>query len=91
VSFCIFNFSSKPLAYGAVESFGRKDRAILGLMRRHQWKLSTEKSVQLENYFSQHPEIKALYKFKQGLVELLLNKRVTAKKQKALSPNFSGT
>lgn len=75
-------------AWKQFDPVGRKDRAVLSLMRRHYWKLNQQQMVKLENYFSQHPELKALYDFKQGLVELLLNKSVTQKRAKALIPQF---
>lgn len=75
-------------AWKQLDPVERKDRAILGLMRRHQWKLTTEQSVKLESYFTQHPEMKAVYDFKQGLVELLVQKHVTKKKAKDLIPQY---
>jgi transposase len=75
-------------AWKQFDPIGRKDRTILGLMRRHEWNLKTPQSVRLENYFSQHPEIKAVYEFKQGLVQLLLSKHITAKKANSLIYQF---
>jgi transposase len=75
-------------AWKQLDPTGRKDRGILSLMRRHQWNLKPDQAVKLENYFSQHPQIKAIYDFKQGLVELLLNKKITQKKAKQLIPQF---
>lgn len=75
-------------AWKQLDPIGRKDKSVLALMRRHQWNLKTEQAVKLENYFTQHPHMKPVYDFKQGLVELLLNKHVTQKKAKSLIPQF---
>jgi transposase len=75
-------------AWKQLDPQGRSDRSVLGLMRRHQWKLTTAQAIKLENYFAQHPEIRAIYDFKQGLVELLLNKHVTKRIAKDLIPQF---
>jgi transposase len=75
-------------AWKQFDPIGRKDRTTLGLMRRHEWNLQTAQAIKLENYFSQHPEIKAVYDFKQGLVQLLLSKHITAKKANSLISQF---
>ncbi len=75
-------------AWKQFDPVGRKDRAILSLMRPHQWNLSPRQAVRLENYLSQYPQIKAVYDFKQTLIELLLNKHITHRKAKTLIPQF---
>jgi transposase len=67
---------------------GRKNRKILGLMRTHQWNLEPYQQKKLEKYFGEHPEMKAIYDFKQGLMELMLNKTINQKQAKDLLPQF---
>jgi len=67
---------------------GRRDRKILGLMRRHEWNLDDEQKAKLQFYFLAHPEMKAIYDFKQGLNQLLLNKHINQREAKSLIPQF---
>ena len=63
---------------------GRKDRGLLSLMRRHQWRLTAEQQENLGRYLSRYPVLEALYAAKQRLAELLLIKSANsnyAKKQ----------
>ena len=67
---------------------GRKDRSVLSLMRRHEWNLTPEQADRLQAYFLKHPEMKSIYDFKQGLTQLLLNKKVNQRQAKDLIPQF---
>lgn len=67
---------------------GRKDRGMLSLMRRHEWNLKPEQKIKLDTYFVDHPEMRAVYDFKQGLTQLLLNKRINQKQALELIPQF---
>ena len=67
---------------------GRKSRGLLSLMRRHAWNLSPEQRVNLERYFQEHPGLKEVWEFKQGLTELLLKKRQNQCQVKDLIPQF---
>ena len=67
---------------------GRKNRKTLGLMRTHQWNLESYQQKKLDKYFEEHPELKALYDFKQGLMQLMLNKTINQKQAKDLVPQF---
>ncbi len=67
---------------------GRKDRKILGLMRTHEWNLKPEQALKLDRYFLERPEMRAVYDFKQGLMKLMLNKRINQQQAKSLVPQF---
>lgn len=75
-------------AWKSFDQEGRKNRGLLSLMRRHEWNLNDEQKQRLQSYFEQHPEMKAIYDFKQGLNELLLNKRQNKQQVKDLIPQF---
>ncbi len=63
---------------------GRKNRGLLSLMRRHQWRLSDDQRRNLGQYLSDYPVLKAMYHAKQRLNRLLLRKTMnqrTAKRQ----------
>lgn len=75
-------------AWKQFDEKGRKDRKVLSLMRHHEWNLEPEQKAKLELYFAEHPEMRAIYDFKQGLMQLLLNKNVTQQKAKELIPQF---
>lgn len=53
---------------------GRKNRGLLSLMRRHEWNLSDEQKVKLQDYLTKIPGLKTVYGFKQDLTRLLLLK-----------------
>lgn len=67
---------------------GRRDRRILGTMRTHQWNLRPEQVLKLEKYFADHPEMRAVYDFKQSLMQLMLNKHINQRQAKSLVPQF---
>jgi transposase len=75
-------------AWKQFDENGRKDRRVLSLMRRHEWNLKPEQREKLELYFLDHPEMRAVYDFKQGLMQLLLHKDVNQKKAQELIPQF---
>jgi transposase len=70
------------------DPLGRKDRGLLSLMRRHEWKLQPDQRLSLDRYLQQWPVLHALYRAKQRLMRLLLVKTVNAKKAKQLLPRF---
>ena len=53
---------------------GRKNRGLLSLMRRHQWRLSDEQRINLDHYLEKFPVLKAMYQVKQKLNQFLLLK-----------------
>ena len=75
-------------AWKTFDEKGRKDRVNLSLMRRHEWNLNDEQKVKLALYFTEHPEMKPIYDFKQGLSRLLLTKGVNRKNAQNLIPQF---
>lgn len=75
-------------AWKSFDEQGRKNRGLLSLMRRHEWTLNEEQKERLQSYLKSHPEMKAIYDFKQGLNELLLRKRQNKKQVKDLIPQF---
>lgn len=74
--------------WASFDEVGRKNRGLLSLMRRHAWNLSPEQRVNLERYFTEHPGLKEIWEFKQGLTELLLHKRQNQKQARDLVPQF---
>lgn len=60
---------------------GRKNRALISLMRRHQWHLRDDQHANLMNYLGAYPVLQAMYVVKQKLVRLMLLR--TLKKQRA--------
>jgi len=71
-----------------IDPVGRKNRGLLSLMRRHRHNLSPEQYDNLSRYLGSHPELAAIYDFKQDLCRLLLKKKRTAKQCKRLIPIF---
>jgi len=67
---------------------GRKNRGLLSLMRRHQWKLAPDQYANLMNYLNHYPVLKALYQAKQRLMKLLLVKGIRAKHAKIMIPRL---
>ena len=71
-----------------IDPKGRKNRGLLSLMRRHEWRLARSQLDNLYKYLESFPGLKAIYDFKQDLVKLLLTKRQTAYQCKRLIPLF---
>jgi transposase len=67
---------------------GRRNRGLLSLMRRHEWKLSDDQRINLMNYLEVHPGLRALYQAKQKLIRYVLLKTLTAKRMKNKLPGF---
>lgn len=67
---------------------GRKDRGLLSLMRRHQWRLSDEQHANLMAYLAEFPILQALYVAKQKLVRFMLLKTLTARRARAKLPRY---
>ena len=63
-------------------------RGLIRLMRIHEWKLSGEQRVNLKNYLSEYPALKALYRAKQKLIRYVLLKTLTAKRMKQKLSGF---
>ena len=54
---------------------GAKNRGLLSLIRRHRHHLKPEQHARLSQYLRENPAMEAVYRFKQKLCYLLLNKR----------------
>lgn len=67
---------------------GSKNRGLLSLMRRHRHNLKPEQVVKLAAYLETYPVLKEIYRFKQKLSYLLLNKHCNQKKCGQLAPRF---
>ena len=67
---------------------GSKNRGLLSLMRRHRHNLRPEQHARLAQYLREHPAIEAIYRFKQRLSYLLLEKHLTQRKCAKLIPRL---
>lgn len=66
-------------AWQDVHPEGRRNRGLLSLMRRHEWRLKPEQRENLQQYLSEYPALAALYGAKQQLNRLLLLKNLRRK------------
>lgn len=71
-----------------IDPEGRKNRGLLSLMRRHKENLRLDQFLSLSRYLGKHPELKAIYDFKQDLCKLIMTKRQTAWQLRKLIPVF---
>src|SRR4051794_31373293 len=67
---------------------GSKNRGVLSLMRRHRHNLKPEQHQKLAAYLKQNPAMELVYRFKQKLCYLLLEKRMNQKKCRELAPKL---
>ena len=67
---------------------GRKNRGLLSLMRRHAWHLTEAQRLNLHQYLSDFPALKALYDAKQRLNRYLLLKSLNRKTARRKLPRF---
>ena len=67
---------------------GAKNRGLLSLMRRHRHKLSEEQHGRLSAYLREHPVLELIYRFKQKLCYLLLEKHHNREKCRKLAPRL---
>lgn len=58
---------------------GSRNRGLISLMRRHRHNLSADPHSRLSPYLKQHPVLELVYRFKQKLCYLLLEKHQTAR------------
>ncbi len=75
-------------AWAQIDPVGRKNRALVSLIRRHEQKLSLGQKVNLGQYLKAHPGLEAIYDFKQRLVQLMLFKHRTARQCRELIPQL---
>ena len=71
-----------------LDAAGAKNRGLLSLMRRHRHHLKPEQHARLSSYLRENPAMEAVYRFKQKLCYLLLNKRLNQKKCRELAPRL---
>ena len=67
---------------------GRKNRGLISLIRRHQWKLNDEQHANLMYYLADYPVLLLLYVAKQKLVRLMLLKTLTVRRARAKLPRL---
>ena len=67
---------------------GRRNRGLLSLMRRHQWRLSNDNLANLMAYLKDYPVLRALYGIKQELMRYILLKTVNEKRMARKLPKF---
>jgi transposase len=75
-------------AWQDVHPEGRKNRGLLSLMRRHEWRLKPEQRENLQRYLSDYPALAALYEAKQRLNRLLLLKNLRKKRAQQKLPEL---
>ena len=71
-----------------LDPMSSRNRGLISLMRRHPEKLQPEQRLRLEAYFDEHPQVGAIYEFKQRLMRLLRHKTCTARTCKKLIPQL---
>ena len=67
---------------------GAKNRGLLSLMRRHRHNLDLEQHGRLTAYLKQHPVLEMVYRFKQKLCYLLLEKHQNQRRCTKLVPRL---
>jgi len=71
-----------------LDAAGARNRGLISLMRRHRHNLSADQHSRLEVYLRQHPVLELVYRFKQKLCYLLLEKHRTARACRKLIPRL---
>jgi transposase len=71
-----------------IDPVGSKNRGLLSLMRRHRHNLKAEQHARLSAYLRENPVMEVVYRFKQKLCYLLLEKRLNQKKCRELAPRL---
>jgi transposase len=71
-----------------LDPIGKNSRGLLSLVRRYEWNLKPEQVPKMQKYFSEVPGFEPIYRFKQDLCKLLLNKRQTRKQALDLIPQL---
>jgi transposase len=67
---------------------GAKNRGLLLVMRRHRGNLRPDQYLRLSTYLRERPALQTIYRFKQRLCYLLLEKRHNQKKCRQLATRF---
>jgi transposase len=71
-----------------LDPVGSKNRGLLSLMRRHRHNLKAEQHARLALYLKERPALEEIYRFKQRLTYLLLEKHHNQKKCRRLATRF---
>jgi transposase len=71
-----------------LDPVGAKNRGLLSLMRRHRGNLSPDQHRRLSSYLQERPALEAIYRFKQRLCYLLLEKACNQKRCRKLASRF---
>jgi transposase len=71
-----------------LDPVGSKNRGLLSLMRRHRHKLTPEQHQRLSAYLTLHPALELIYRFKQKLCYLLLEKHQNHRSCRKLAPRL---
>jgi transposase len=71
-----------------IDPTGSKNRGLISLMRRHRHHLKPEQKVLLLAYLAERPALNLIYRFKQRLCYLLLQKHKTRRQCQKLIPRF---
>ena len=71
-----------------LDPVGAKNRGLLSLMRRHRHNLTAEQHAKLSDYLRQRPALEQIYRFKQRLSYLLLEKGCNQARCRKLATRF---
>jgi transposase len=71
-----------------LDPVGSKNRGLLSLMRRHRHHLKPEQHQRLSAYLKQNAALELIYRFKQKLCYLLLEKHLNQRKCQKLAPRL---
>ena len=71
-----------------LDPVGSKNRGLISLMRRHRHHLTDEQYVRLSRYLAAHPALEVIYRFKQRLCSLLMEKHHNRRKCEKLAPRL---
>jgi transposase len=71
-----------------IDPVGARHRGLVSLMRRHRHNLSIPQHERLSAYLREHPALEAIYRFKQRLTYLLLEKGRNHKRCQKLARRF---
>jgi transposase len=75
--------------WSQLDDVGRKNRGLMYLMRMHEWSKMTDKSRRnLNRYLSENPALKAVYDFKQKLMQIILTRVSGAPGARQAIPQF---
>jgi transposase len=71
-----------------LDPIGAKNRGLLSLMRRHRHNLTAEQHAKLSDYLRERPALEQIYRFKQRLSYLLLEKGCNQARCRKLATRF---